>query len=180
MPRAQAEARQREVRKKILATLVYPALLIVMATIIVTYLVTAVIPKFATLYNDLNVPLPGPTRFLIALTGDYRYVFLGCIAALALLALGVYFWSRTDEGGIAVDRLKFRMPVVGNTLLKFQMAQFSRTLATLLSGYRGTTTSRTHSLQSAPDFVVEGAMVYQANSCSGCHQVNGNGMKVGP
>jgi ubiquinol-cytochrome c reductase cytochrome b subunit len=35
-------------------------------------------------------------------------------------------------------------------------------------------------LGSAPDFAVEGAMVYQANSCGGCHQVNGNGMKVGP
>src|ERR1700739_3787975 len=44
-------------RKRVLATLVYPALLVVMATIIVTYLVTAVIPKFATLYKDLNVPL---------------------------------------------------------------------------------------------------------------------------
>src|ERR1700694_4704771 len=43
------------VRKKILATLVYPALLIVMATAIVSYLVSAVIPKFAMLYKDLNV-----------------------------------------------------------------------------------------------------------------------------
>src|ERR1700732_1713228 len=63
------------VRKKILATLVYPALLIVMATVIVSYLVSAVIPKFAMLYNDLNVALPAPTRLLIALTGDYCYLF---------------------------------------------------------------------------------------------------------
>jgi len=62
------------VRKKIIATLVYPALLIVMATVIVSYLVTAVIPKFAMLYQDLNVKLPGPTRLLIALTVDYRYL----------------------------------------------------------------------------------------------------------
>ena len=122
------------VRKKILAALVYPALLVVMATAIVTYLVAAVIPKFALLYKDLNVQLPGPTRLLIALTVDYRYVFLTGIACLALFAIGVYFWSRTDEGGLAFDRLKFRLPVVGNTMLKFQMAQFSRTLATLLSG----------------------------------------------
>src|SRR3984893_2025182 len=122
------------VRKKILAALVYPALLIVMATAIVSYLVTAVIPKFATLYADLNVPLPGPTRFLIALTVDYRYVFLSCIAGLVLAAIGVYFWSRTEEGGMAFDRLKFRLPVVGNTLLKFQGHQFSRTVATLLAG----------------------------------------------
>src|SRR6202795_4874552 len=64
------------VRKKILATLVYPALLLVMAIIIVSYLVTTVIPKFAMLYNDLNVALPAPTRLLTALTVDYRYLFL--------------------------------------------------------------------------------------------------------
>lgn len=122
------------VRKKILATLVYPALLIVMATIIVSYLVTGVIPKFAKLYSDLNVQLPGPTRFLIAVTGEYRFLFLGALATVVLFGFGVYFWSRTDEGGMAVDRLKFRLPVIGNTMLKFQMAQFSRTLATLLAG----------------------------------------------
>jgi type IV pilus assembly protein PilC len=122
------------VRKKILATLVYPVLLITVAIIIVTYLVTGVIPKFALLYRDLNVDLPGPTRVLIALTVDYRWVFLSSILALAALAAGVFLWSRTEEGGTAFDRFKFRLPVIGDTLLKFQVAQFSRTLSTLLTG----------------------------------------------
>lgn len=122
------------VKKKILATLVYPILLITIATIIVTYLVTFVIPKFAVLYRDLNVELPGPTQFLIALTVDYRYVVLGIIALIFLSIFGVILWSRTEEGGEAFDRLKFRIPVLGDTLLKFQVAQFSRTLATLLTG----------------------------------------------
>jgi type IV pilus assembly protein PilC len=147
------------VRKKIIATLVYPALLIVMATVIVSYLVTAVIPKFAMLYQDLNVKLPGPTRLLIALTVDYRYLFLSGVAALVLLGVGVFFWSRTDDGGIAFDRLKFRLPVIGNTLLKFQMAQFSRTLATLLTGG----TPLVAGLQTASDAIssrlVRGAVV---------------------
>jgi len=122
------------VKKKILATLVYPVLLITIATIIVTYLVTFVIPKFAVLYRDLNVELPGPTQFLIALTVDYRYVVLGIIALIFLSVFGIIMWSRTEEGGEAFDRLKFRIPVIGDTLLKFQVAQFSRTLATLLTG----------------------------------------------
>jgi ubiquinol-cytochrome c reductase cytochrome b subunit len=42
------------------------------------------------------------------------------------------------------------------------------------------TPKNAEALASAPDFAVEGAMVYQANGCGGCHQVNGNGMKVGP
>jgi type IV pilus assembly protein PilC len=122
------------VRKKILATLVYPVLLISVAIIIVTYLVTAVIPKFALLYRDLNVDLPAATRFLIAVTVDYRLFVLGTIAMLALGVAGVFLWSRTEDGGAAFDRFKFRLPIVGDTLLKFQVAQFSRTLATLLTG----------------------------------------------
>jgi type IV pilus assembly protein PilC len=122
------------VRKKILATLVYPALLIVVSTVVVSYLVTAVIPKFALLYRDLGVELPTSTRVLIALTVDYRYAFLSFIGAMVLVALGIYSWSRTEEGGVAFDRLKFRVPIIGDTLLKFQVAQFSRTLATLLAG----------------------------------------------
>src|SRR5713226_6407166 len=122
------------VRKKILATLVYPILLISVAIIIVTYLVTAVIPKFALLYRDLNVDLPAPTRLLIALTVDYRYAFLGALALMAVVAAGVFLWSRTEEGGAVFDRFKFRLPVIGDTLLKFQVAQFSRTLSTLLTG----------------------------------------------
>src|SRR6478736_2353627 len=73
------------VRKKIAATLVYPTLLVLVAVIVLTYLVTAVIPKFALLYRDLNVELPGPTRLLISLTVDYRYVFLGTLGVLAIL-----------------------------------------------------------------------------------------------
>src|SRR5712691_2022743 len=122
------------VRKKILATLVYPVLLLSVAIVIVTYLVTAVIPKFALLYRDLNVELPTPTRLLIALTVDYRFVVLGMVALMAAAATVVFLWSRTEEGGTAFDRFKFRLPVIGDTTLKFQVAQFSRTLSTLLTG----------------------------------------------
>jgi len=122
------------VRKKVLATLVYPVLLLSVAIVIVTYLVTAVIPKFGLLYRDLNVELPGPTRLLIALTVDYRFVVLGIVALMAATVAGVFLWSRTEEGGTAFDRFKFRVPVIGDTLLKFQVAQFSRTLSTLLTG----------------------------------------------
>src|SRR5271154_6186317 len=118
------------VRKKILATLVYPTLLITVAIIIVTYLVTVVIPKFALLYKDLGTELPGPTQLLIAITVDYRYLVLSVVAAFFLGIFLLFMWSRSEEGGAAFDRLKFRLPLVGDTMLKFQVAQFSRTLAT--------------------------------------------------
>jgi type IV pilus assembly protein PilC len=122
------------VRKKILATLVYPVLLVSVAAVIVTYLVTVVIPKFALLYQDLGVELPTPTKVLIAITVNYRYLVLGAIAAAFVGAFLVFLWSRSEEGGAAFDRLKFRLPLIGDTMLKFQVAQFSRTLATLLTG----------------------------------------------
>lgn len=122
------------VKKKIVASLVYPLLLVVVAACIVSYLVTGVVPKFATLYRDLGVPLPGPTQFLISVTVDYRNYIFGVLAAFVLTVLGVFFWSRSEEGGVAFDRTLFRVPVLGDTLLKFQASQFCRTLATLLTG----------------------------------------------
>ena len=122
------------VRKKILATLVYPVLLVVVASLVVTYLVAFVVPKFGQLYRDMNVELPVATKILIALTVDYRVAILGVLAGLILIAVGIFFWSRSEEGGAAFDRLKFRLPLIGDTSLKFQVAQFCRTLATLLTG----------------------------------------------
>jgi type IV pilus assembly protein PilC len=122
------------VKKKIASALVYPTLLIVAATCIVTYLVTFVVPKFGMLYRDLNVELPTPTKVLIAITVDYRNYILGLMALVALTVMGIFFWSRSEQGGLAFDKLKFRVPVIGPTLLKFQVAQFCRTLATLLTG----------------------------------------------
>ena len=122
------------VKKKIVASLVYPTLLIFVAAVIVTYLVTAVVPKFATLYGDLGVDLPGPTKFLINVTVGYRYYILGAVLAFILAGIVVFIWSRSEQGGVAFDRLLFKTPVIGETLLKFQVAQFCRTLATLLTG----------------------------------------------
>ncbi|HTA58021.1 MAG TPA: type II secretion system F family protein [Candidatus Baltobacteraceae bacterium] len=122
------------VKKKIVASLVYPILLVVVATSVVTYLVTGVIPKFATLYKDLGVPLPGPTQFLIAITVDYRIYILSALGAFLVGIVGVFFWSRSEEGGVAFDRIMFRVPLLGDTLLKFQASQFCRTLSTLLTG----------------------------------------------
>ena len=122
------------VKKKIASALVYPTLLLVAATCIVTYLVTFVVPKFGMLYREMGVELPTPTKILIAVTVDYRYYILGFVLLLVLAAVGVFFWSRSEQGGLAFDKLKFRTPVIGPTLLKFQVAQFCRTLATLLTG----------------------------------------------
>ena len=121
-------------RKKLIATLIYPTILICAATGIVTYLVSSVIPKFAGLYADLNINLPQATRILIALTVTYRGYLLGTIALLALLVAATFAWSRSEQGGLAMERIRMRLPLVGDTITKFQFAQFCRTLSTLLAG----------------------------------------------
>jgi type IV pilus assembly protein PilC len=122
------------VKKKLINVMIYPIILIVVTTAILSYLFTAVVPQFAKLYKELGVKLPGPTQFLTTLVVGYRYYFLGFIAAVLLTIAFAFLWSRTTRGGIQMDKIKLRVPVVGDTWIKFQMAQFSRTLATLLVG----------------------------------------------
>jgi len=121
-------------RKKLISTLIYPVILVCAAVGIVTYLVTYVIPKFAGLYNDLNITLPVATRLLLALTVTYRPYLLASIALLVVLAVSAFAWSRTEQGGLTVERIRMRLPLVGETITKFQFAQFCRTLSTLLAG----------------------------------------------
>jgi type IV pilus assembly protein PilC len=121
-------------KKRLIATLIYPTILVTVATIIVTYLVTYVVPSFAKLYSDMNVQLPAVTRILLTVTVTYRYDVLAAVALLIVGAIAVFFWSRTEKGGTAVDRVKLKLPVIGETWIKFQVAQFCRTLSTLLAG----------------------------------------------
>ena len=121
-------------RKKLISTLIYPIILIVAATFIVTYLVSTVIPKFAGLYQDLNINLPQATRILIALTVTYRPYLLASVATLFLIAIGLFGWSRSEQGGLVLERIRMRLPLIGETITKFQFAQFCRTLSTLLAG----------------------------------------------
>src|SRR2546421_224515 len=117
------------VRKKILATLVYPVLLITVAIIIVTYLVTAVIPKFALLYRDLNVELPTPTRLLIALTVDYRFVVLGLVVLMAVAAGGGFFFFPPVERGGGSGALS---PML-NSVAEFYEEEVNLRLSALVS-----------------------------------------------
>ena len=122
------------IKKKLIATLIYPIILVVVATAILAYLVGYVVPQFAKLYEDMNVQLPQVTRLLLTLTVTYRS-YLGIALLMVVLGIGAaLFWSRSEQGGLALDRLKLRLPVVGDTWIKFQVAQFCRTLSTLLAG----------------------------------------------
>ncbi|HEV2422734.1 MAG TPA: type II secretion system F family protein [Candidatus Acidoferrales bacterium] len=121
-------------KKKLIGVLIYPTILIIVASSIVSYLVTYVIPQFAKLYADLGTTLPAPTQFLITIVVGYRAWLLTAAGLVVFGAVFLFVWSKTKTGGIAVDRLTLKIPVLGDVWLKFQMAQFTRTLATLLRG----------------------------------------------
>jgi type IV pilus assembly protein PilC len=53
---------------------------------------------------------------------------------LALIVAAVFAWSQSDEGGLSMERIRMRLPLIGETITKFQFAQFCRTLSTLLAG----------------------------------------------
>jgi len=122
------------VRKKLLLSLLYPALLVSLVICLIVFLITFVVPNFAGLYQSMQAQLPAPTLILIAIGTTARsYVLLG-FGALVVAILGFRAWSRTPGGRETVDRVILRIPIAGEVWLKYQVAQFSRVLSTLLIG----------------------------------------------
>lgn len=121
-------------RKKLTASLFYPALLIVMVISMFIFLITFVVPRFGQLYDQIGGQLPALTVFLLQLGKNFQSYILYAIPVIALASYGIWRWSRTDKGSAQIDRARLRVPVFGNIWLKYQVALFSRTLSTLLLG----------------------------------------------
>lgn len=122
------------VKRKLAASLVYPALLVSMVLLLVTVLVTYVIPKFAELYRTMSEELPPLTQALVSFTDAFRQSWAILMVLLFGGAFGLWLWGRTEQGGQALDRLKTKIPLLGMVWTKYQVAQFSRILGTLLAG----------------------------------------------
>jgi type IV pilus assembly protein PilC len=122
------------VRKKLIVSLIYPALLIFLVIGLIVFLVTYVVPNFAELYKNLDAQLPAMTLFLIAIGTTARSYVIGGFVGLIVAIIGFRYWARTASGGEAVDRFLLKVPMVGEVWLKYQVAQFSRMLGTLLVG----------------------------------------------
>lgn len=121
-------------RKKLRASLIYPVVLVIAATLILSGIVGFVIPQFSRLFTEMRIPLPFLTQVLVGAAMSARLPILLSVVALILLGFFLYGWSRTDRGGLAIDRVKIRLPLFGATWIKFQVAQFCRTLSTLVAG----------------------------------------------
>jgi type IV pilus assembly protein PilC len=122
------------VKKKVLVSLLYPSVLIVLVIGLMVFLVTYVVPTFATLYTSMQANLPPITMYLIAVgTTARNYIIVAFAAILAAIFL-FRWWARRESSRETVDKFKLRTPVVGEIWLKYQVAQLSRILSTLLVG----------------------------------------------
>jgi type IV pilus assembly protein PilC len=122
-------------RKKLVASLIYPALLITMVMVMFTFLLSYVVPQFQSLYSQLgNGNLPAITLFVLGVGEVAKHWLWLILAGLALAIFLVWRWSKTGAGSMAIDRFRLALPIAGNIWLKYQVAIFSRTMSTLLSG----------------------------------------------
>jgi type IV pilus assembly protein PilC len=121
-------------KKKLAVSLVYPALLVSVVFCMLIFLVTYVVPQFAKLFENLNAQLPAITVFMLAMgLNAQKYAPYIAIAVVVVVAL-LWRWKNTDVGSERIDRVILWLPMLGQIWLKYQVANFSRMLSTLLAG----------------------------------------------
>jgi type IV pilus assembly protein PilC len=121
-------------RKKLTSSLVYPVLLVGMLIVMMIFLITYVVPQFANLYRQLDVALPTMTMVMLSI-GTHAQQYAP-YAFLAAAGAGFFWWRwmKSDAGSTQMDKVKLKVPMLGDIWLKYQVAVFSRMLSTLLSG----------------------------------------------
>ena len=121
-------------RKKILVSLIYPAVLVFLVFVLILFLVTYVVPEFASLYESMDAQLPYMTQLLVAfgVTANENLWLI----ALAVLGVGssLAWWFRSDRIRDSLDGFKLKVPVFGQIWIKYQVSQLCRLLGTLLQG----------------------------------------------
>jgi len=119
-------------QRKVKSSLVYPAVVIIMAILITLVMLLKVIPTFKGIFSVLGGELPLPTRILIIISDTIREMFLYVAAGIAVAAYALRKYARTSRGREAFDRMLLAMPVLGPLFRKVAVAKFTRTFATLV------------------------------------------------
>jgi len=122
------------VRKKIVVSLLYPAILIVLVMALIVFMITYVVPNFAQLYSSLESELPYMTQVLIAVGTGARDYILAIIGTVVGAIIAFRLWVQTDRGKEQLEAIQRRLPIVGEIWTKYQVAQLGRVLSTLLVG----------------------------------------------
>ncbi|HEY3139065.1 MAG TPA: type II secretion system F family protein [Blastocatellia bacterium] len=124
-----------EARRKIKKSLAYPAVLVGASIILVMVLSTYVIPQFMKLYAGVGAQeLPTITVVVVSTAGFISANLIWLIPTIIGALIFIFVWRRTPAGRLAIDRWILKMPVAGETVRQITIAQFTRSLATLLAG----------------------------------------------
>ena len=126
--------KNRAIRNKAIASLIYPAALMVIAGGVVTALMIFVVPKIIEQFNSFNAELPLLTQFVVGLSN--WIVSFGLFALLGVAVMVIAFWQGMKRPAfkLVVDRFVLRIPIIGRLSRSIDGARFARTLATLFSG----------------------------------------------
>jgi len=124
--------KQAELRGKIRTALTYPTVVLVIAIGVTFFLLTGVVPQFATILEQLGGEMPVITRILIGVSDFLQGYWWTMVLAIVLAVVGIRLWRRNEGGRRATDRLLLRMPVFGTLLQKTAIANFASTFGLLL------------------------------------------------
>lgn len=122
-----------ELRSKVLGAMVYPVVLVVIGTIIVTGLLIFAVPKVEELFDSRSA-LPTLTQALLVVSDLIRGYGVFLILALIGAIYGFNKWAATDAGRLWVDSVRTRLPLFGSIYLSLAVGRFCRVLGTLLHG----------------------------------------------
>jgi general secretion pathway protein F len=124
---------QRALRRKVVSALTYPAMMVGIGVIVVSILMTLVVPKITAMLTDTGQTLPGPTRVLILISDLFKgYWWAGALLIGAVSFTFERIYRRNGKGRLWIDRTLLRLPVLGDLLRKQAVARFTHTLSTLL------------------------------------------------
>jgi type IV pilus assembly protein PilC len=121
-------------RKKLVGSLIYPAVLLTLVCGLMTFMFTVVVPQFASLYDQMGSKLPAMTMALLTFGKWMQHNIAYLLGGLLVGGTAFYRFSITERGRDFVDTVRVGSPVFGKIWIKYQVALFSRTLSTLLTG----------------------------------------------
>lgn len=121
------------IRRKVKGAIAYPAVILVVAILIVIFMILKIVPIFHEVYEKAGAVLPLPTRMLIALSNVLRDYLLFMVLGLGIVVLLVYSIYQSRGGRKVFDRVKLNMPLFGSLIRKSIMARTCRTLSVLLN-----------------------------------------------
>jgi len=124
---------QKEVNQRIKNAMVYPSIMATVAVVIVTFLLTFIIPRFVEIFEDAGVMLPGLTRALLATSGFIKNWWFLILPGLIIFIVALRVITKSDRGEWYWHSLQLKLPLVGDLLRKLNIARFSRTYGSLLS-----------------------------------------------